>query len=262
MFSKMKMNEFTEGSYLELKKLLDEADTVLIGGGSGLSTSAGFIYSGPHFNRYFFDFIEKYNFSDMYSGGFNPFETSEEFWAYWSRCIYINRYMDPPKDTYKKLFEIVKDKDYFVHTTNVDHGFQKTGFEKERFFYTQGDYDLFQCSVPCHDSTYDNKEIVLKMLQSQNFEICENGDLFIAEGKKAKMEVPTALISCCPVCNEMLTMNLRSDDLFVEDEGWFKAQSRYEEFIAKQRNKRLLLLELRVGYNTPSIIKYNCWRMD
>lgn len=261
MFSKIKMNEFTEGSYLELKKLLDEADTVLIGGGSGLSTSASFIYNGPHFNRYFFDFIEKDNFSDMYSGGFNPFETSEEFWAYWSRYIYINRYMDPPKDTYKKLFEIVKDKDYFVHTTNVYHGFQKTGFEKERFFYTQGDYGLFQCSVPCHDSTYDNKEIVSKMLQSQNFEICENGDLFINEGKKANMEVPTALISRCPVCNEMLTMNLRSDDLFVEDEGWFKAQSRYEEFIVKHRNKRLLLHELRVGYNTPSIIKYNCWRM-
>ena len=138
MFSKMKMNEFTEGSYLELKKLLDEADTVLIGGGSGLSTSAGFIYSGPYFNRYFFDFIEKYIFSDMYSGGFNPFETSEEFWAYWSRYIYINRYMDPPKDTYKKCFEIVKDKDHFVHTTNVDHGFQKTGFrERENFLHSR-----------------------------------------------------------------------------------------------------------------------------
>lgn len=144
MFTKMKMKESTEGSYLELKKVLDEADAVLIGGGSGLSTSAGFTYSGPRFNRYFSDFIDKYNFSDMYSGGFHPFEASEEYWAYWSRCIYINRYMDPPKDTYKKLFETVNDKDYFVITTNVDHAFQKAGFEKERLFYTQGDYGLFQ----------------------------------------------------------------------------------------------------------------------
>ena len=235
--------------------------TVYYFGESGLSTSAGFTYSGPRFNRYFSDFIDKYNFSDMYSGGFYPFETSEEFWAYWSRYIYINRYMDPPKDTYKKLFEIVNDKDYFVITTNVDHAFQKAGFEKERLFYTQGDYGLFQCSVPCHDSTYDNKESVVMMLQSQNFEISENGDLFIPDGKKAKMEVPASIIPCCPVCNEMITMNLRSDDLFVEDEGWFKAESRYEEFIAKHKNKRLLLLELGVGYNTPSIIKYNFWRM-
>lgn len=235
------------GNYSEnierLKKAIDEADAIVIGAGAGLSTSAGFTYSGERFDKHFADFGSKYGFKDMYSGGFYPYKTPEEMWAYWSRYIYINRYMEAPKPVYDKLFELVKDKDYFVITTNVDHCFQKAGFDKERLFYTQGDYGLFQCSEPCKPVTYDNEDIIRRMYENQN-----------------DMKIPTELIPKCPNCGKPLIMNLRSDDKFVEDEGWHKACARYDEYV-HTHNGKVLYLELGVGYNTPVIIKYPFWQM-
>ena len=226
----------------KLKTSLEEADCVVIGAGAGLSTSAGFTYSGERFDKYFSDFGEKYGFKDMYSGGFYPYPTPEEMWAYWSRYIYINRYMDIPKPVYEELLELIKDKDSFVITTNVDHCFQKAGFDKKRLFYTQGDYGLFQCSEPCRDITYDNKDMILNMYE-----------------KQSGMRIPSELIPKCPNCGKPLTMNLRSDDKFVEDEGWHEAAKRYEEFNETHKGK-VLYLELGVGYNTPVIIKYPFWQ--
>lgn len=247
MFSKILTQKSTE-VYSEkierLTRLLAEADAVVIGAGSGLSTSAGLTYSGERFERYFSDFIAKYHIPDMYSGGFYPFDSLEEHWAWWSRHIYYNRYVDAPKPVYRDLLELVRDKDYFVLTTNVDHQFQKAGFDKKRLFYTQGDYGLWQCSQPCHQTTYDNEETVRRMVIEQ-----------------ADMRVPPALIPRCPVCGRPMTMNLRSDGTFVEDEGWHAAAERYMEFLRRHQGLRVLFLELGVGGNTPVIIKYPFWKM-
>ena len=226
-----------------LKQALCEADAVVIGAGAGLSTSAGFTYDGDCFEEHFSDFGKKYGFKDMYSGGFYPYETPEEKWAFWSRYIFINRYMDAPKPVYEQLLALVKDKDYFVITTNVDHCFQKAGFDKARLFYTQGDYGLFQCSVPCTPVTYDNEEMVRDMMEQQS-----------------DLKIPSELIPTCPVCGEPLTMNLRSDDRFVEDEGWHRAAQRYHQFL-RSHDGQVLFLELGIGYNTPSIIKFPFWQM-
>ena len=244
-----------------LKHELELADAVIIGAGAGLSTSAGFTYSGERFEKYFGDFIGKYGFRDMYSGGFYPFDTLEEQWAYWSRYIYINRYMDAPKPVYRELYDLVKDKDYFVLTTNVDHCFQKAGFDKHRLFYTQGDYGLFQCSVPCHKETYDNAEIIRKMIDAQGYVIAENGEINLPEGIVPKMEVPSELVPHCPKCGKPMSMNLRADDTFVEDEGWHQAAQRYSDFLCRHQNMRVLFLEAAVGFNTPTIVKYSFWRM-
>lgn len=243
-----------------LKRAIKEADAVVIGAGAGLSTSAGFIYSGERFEKYFPDFGEKYGFEDMYSGGFYQYETPEEMWAYWSRYIYINRYMDAPKPVYENLLKLVKEKDCFVITTNVDHCFQKAGFDRKRLFYTQGDYGLFQCSEPCTPVTYENEEMVRDMVLSQGWEIAENKELFLPEGRELKTVVPSELLPVCPVCGKPLTMNLRSDDKFVEDEGWYRASERYHQFL-RTRAGKILFLELGVGYNTPGIIKYPFWQM-
>jgi len=240
--------------------VLAEADALVIGAGAGLSTSAGFVYNGERFEKYFFDFGKKYGYKDMYSGGFYPYGSQEEFWAYWSRYIWVNRYMDAPKPVYEELFQLVKDKDYFVITTNVDHCFQKAGFDKKRLFYTQGDYGLFQCSEPCHNKTYENENMIRSMVLSQGWEIGDDNALEIPEGAALKMSVPTGLLPACPVCGKPLTMNLRSDDRFVEDEGWHRAAERYENFL-RTRDGKMLFLELGVGYNTPSIIKYPFWNM-
>ena len=246
----------------KLKSALNEADAVLIGAGSGLSTSAGFVYDGERFEKYFSDFIETYGLRDMYSGGFAVYDLSpEKMWAYWSRYIFINRYMDPTKPVYSELYDLVKEKDYFVLTTNVDHCFQKAGFDKKRLFYTQGDYGLFQCSKPCHNKTYDNEETIRKMILAQGYTIEENGDLSVAEGTKLKMEVPRELFPVCPVCGEPMMMNLRADDRFVQDEGWDKAAERYSEYLRRHRGMKVLLLECGVGGNTPGIIKYPFWKM-
>ncbi len=228
----------------KLGKALEEAEAVIIGAGAGLSTSAGFVYTGERFQAYFSDFEEKYGFHDMYSGGFYPYKTLEEYWAYWSRYIYLNRYMDPPRPVYEDLLELVKDKDYFVLTTNVDHCFQKAGFEKERLFYTQGDYGLFQCSEPCCQETWDNEEIVGEMIRRQDH-----------------MKISRDLVPHCPRCGKPLTMNLRADDTFVQDEGWYQASRRYSRFLTEHQDEKILFLELGVGYNTPVIIKYPFWQM-
>lgn len=247
MFSKKKVIKpapnFSEQINV-LKNKIEAADAVVIGAGAGLSTSAGFVYTGERFRRYFSDFEEKYGFHDMYSGGFYPYKTPEEHWAYWSRYIFYNRYVDPPKSVYADLLRIIKDKDYFVVTTNVDHCFQKAGFDKKRLFYTQGDYGLFQCSEPCCQETFENKDTIQKMITEQK-----------------DMRVPAGLLPVCPHCGKPLTMNLRSDDSFVEDEGWHRAAERYEIFLRTRQNQKILFLELGVGYNTPVIIKYPFWQM-
>lgn len=250
-----------EGTVERLRHALESAEAVVIGAGAGLSTAAGFVYTGERFRQYFQDFIEKYGFRDMYTGGFYPFETLVGHWAYWSRYIYVNRYMDPPKTVYQRLYELVKDRDYFVLTTNVDHCFQKAGFEKERLYYTQGDYGLMQCSEPCHDRTYDNEERVRAMVEAQGFRIAEEGSLYLPEDTTPSMEVPDELIPHCPKCGRPMTMNLRADDTFVQDEGWYRAAKRYEIFWEEHRDQKVLFLELGVGYNTPGIIKYPFWQM-
>jgi NAD-dependent SIR2 family protein deacetylase len=244
-----------------LRNEIDSSDTIIIGAGAGLSTSAGFIYTGERFQKYFKDFADKYDFHDMYSGGFYPYDTLEEHWAYWSRYIYVNRYMNPPKPVYDKLFELVKDKDYFILTTNVDHCFQKAGFDKHRIFYTQGDYGLFQCSEPCHGDTYDNEEMVHQMVEAQGFEIGEDGTLIVPDNVILKMSIPTELIPHCPKCGKPMSMNLRSDNTFVEDEGWHIHAEYYSEFLRRHQNVKTLFLELAVGYNTPGIVKYSFWHM-
>ena len=222
-----------------LRQALDRAEAVVIGAGAGLSASAGFAYAGERFAQHFGDFIARYGFRDMYSGGFYPFRTREEYWGYWSRYIFLNRYQDPPKPVYRDLLRLVEGKDYFVLTTNVDHCFQKAGFDKRRLFYTQGDYGLWQCARPCHGKTYDNEGVVRRMVAEQR-----------------DRRVPKAL-----VCGGPMAMNLRVDDTFVEDAGWHAAAQRYRAFLRHQAGRRVLFLELGVGNNTPGIIKYPFWRM-
>ena len=228
----------------KLRAALDEADALVIGAGAGLSTSAGFTYDGERFRKYFADFEAKYGFHDMYSGGFYPYATPEEHWAYWSRYILINRYTDAPKPVYENLLRLVRDKDYFVITTNVDHCFQKAGFDKKRLFYTQGDYGLFQCGEPCCRETWDNEAVIRQMV-----------------AKQKDMKIPSALVPRCPHCGKPLTMNLRADGSFVEDEGWHEAAGRYANFLRTREGQKILFLELGVGYNTPVIIKYPFWQM-
>ena len=227
-----------------LKNEIENADAIVIGAGAGLSASSGFAYDGERFERYFADFRKKYSFTDMYSGGFYPYNSLEEYWAWWSRHIYVNRYDIEVGKPYVDLLELVKDKDYFVLTTNVDHQFQLAGFDKKRLFYTQGDYGLWQCSNACHNKTYDNEEAVRQM---------------VAEQKDLK--IPSELIPKCPVCGSPMTMNLRCDNSFVQDKGWYMAANRYEDFIRQHNGMHILFLELGVGANTPVIIKYPFWQM-
>lgn len=238
----METHEF-EHENERLRQALEDADAIVVGAGAGLSTSAGFTYSGERFERLFGDFIEKYGFTDMYSAGFFPYTTPEERWAFWSRYIWCNRYEPAPKDTYAVLLETVQGKNFFAITTNVDHQFQMVGWPKDRLFYTQGDYGLWQCSTPCHDSTYDNFETVRRMVAEQR-DMC----------------VPSELVPTCPRCGEPMAMNLRADNTFVEDSGWHAAADRYQRFLDEHRSGRVLYLELGVGSNTPAIIKYPFWR--
>lgn len=225
-------------SISKLYDAINDASAIVVGAGAGLSTSAGFTYDGERFHKYFPDFIEKYGFTDMYTAGFYKFPSQEEHWAYWSRHIYCNRYMPAPKPVYDNLLKLLKNKDYFVITTNVDHQFQKAGFDKKRLFYTQGDYGLFQCATPCHRKTYDNEEIVKRMIGEQN-----------------DMQIPSELIPRCPVCGGNMSVNLRADETFVEDDGWHAAAERYVDFLKKHQKGKVLYWDLGIGSNTPSIIK-------
>ena len=247
MFSRIqtiKSTEIFSDNIKRLKNALDSADAVVIGAGAGLSAAAGFDYGGERFHKYFADFEEKYGIRDMYSGGFYPYVSPEEYWAWWSRQILINRYDCPVGEVYKNLLSLIEGKDYFVLTTNVDHQFQRAGFDKKRLFYTQGDYGLFQCSTPCCMETVDNEAIIKQMVAEQK-----------------DIRIPSALIPHCPHCGAPLTVNLRSDDKFVEDEGWHKAAERYENFLRTRSGLKILFLELGVGFNTPVIIKYPFWQM-
>lgn len=229
----------------QLRKVFQEASTVIIGAGSGLSTSAGYEYGGERFTKNFSDFQEKYGITDMYSGSFYEWKTPEERWAFMSRVINLNRYTPTPKAVYDDLLQLIKGKNYFVITTNVDHCFQKAGFDKERLFYTQGDYGLFQCSRPCKLTTFENEEIIKKMVEEQK-----------------NMKIPSELIPKCPFCGSPMTANLRGDDKFVEDDGWHLAAQRYDQFLKKYKSSdSILFLELGVGFNTPGIIKYPFWQM-
>ena len=223
---------------------IETADAIGIGAGAGMSTSAGMHYDGERFERYFSDFHKKYGIRDMYSGGFYPYDTLEEYQAWWSQHIFVNRYDTGIGKPYADLLELVKDKDYFVLTTNVDHQFQLAGFDKKRLFYTQGDYGLWQCSKACHDKTYDNEDVVRQMVAEQK-----------------DMKIPTELVPKCPVCGAPMTMNLRCDNSFVQDDGWYAASNRYDEFILCHKELHILFLELGVGANTPVIIKYPFWKM-
>ena len=244
----------------KLKEKIQNAEAIVLGAGAGLSTAAGLSYSGERFQKYFFDFAKKYPIRDIYSGGFFPFESTEEFWAWWSRSIYFNRYIDAPSDVYGNLKKIVEGKDYFVLTTNVDHQFQRAGFEKKRLFYTQGDYGLFQSSRPTVAKTYDNQEIVEKMLEAQGFVRDNEGIFQLSEDKLLKMSIPTELIPICPDDGLPMTMNLRTDESFVEDAGWKMAAKRYQDFLHSHKGKHVLYWELGVGMNTPVIIKFPFWR--
>lgn len=237
------MKKHAVNDLTRLLETIKESDAIVVGAGAGLSTAAGLTYGGERFQRYFADFIEARRFTDMYFAGFYPFETSEERWAYWSRHIWYNRYVDAPKDTYDKLLRLLEGKEYFVLTTNVDHRFQLAGFPKERLFYTQGDYGLWQCSVPCHAGTYDNYETVKRMMEEQR-----------------DMRAPSELVPRCPRCGAEMSMNLRADNTFVEDVGWHDAARRYRNFAEACCQGKILYLELGVGMNTPVIIKYPFWQ--
>lgn len=228
----------------KLRAALAMADAVVVGAGAGLSTAAGYTYSGPRFSRLFGDFAVRYGFSDMYSGGFYPYDTLEEHWAFWSRYVLCNRYEPIPGRVYQQLLDLLRDRDYFVLTTNVDHCFQRAGFDKQRLFYTQGDYGLFQCSRPCCQETWDNEDVIRAMVDQQS-----------------DLRIPSELVPHCPHCGAPATMNLRSDGTFVEDEGWHKAAARYSEFLRRHEGMRTLYLEIGVGGNTPGIIKYPFWQM-
>ncbi|MDR1705801.1 MAG: Sir2 silent information regulator family NAD-dependent deacetylase [Clostridiales bacterium] len=227
-----------------LKTAVSEADAVVIGAGAGLSTSGGIEYTGERFQNNFADFIAKYHYNDMYSATFYPYDSLEEYWAYMSRHINMNRYAAPAGKPFSDLLELMKDKNYFVITTNVDHQFQKAGFDKHRLFYTQGDYGLWQCGEPCHNETYDNAETVALMVSEQK-----------------DLRIPAELVPQCPKCGKPMSMNLRCDDTFVQDKGWHTAAKRYGDFLRMHMNLKTLYLELGVGGNTPGVIKYPFWKM-
>ena len=244
-----------------LRREIREADAVVIGAGAGLSTAAGFTYSGERFHRYFRDFEEKFGIADMYSGGFYPFPEEEIRWAWWARHIYYNRYVDAPEPVYTGLLKLVEEKDYFVITTNVDHQFQRAGFDKKRLFYTQGDYGLFQPLGGKDDRTWDNEEWVMDAMEAQGFVKDENGIFQMPADRNVSMRIPSDLIPVDPVTGGPVTMNLRADDTFVEDDGWRKASAAYADFLRRHSGMRVLYMEIGVGHNTPVIIKYPFWQM-
>lgn len=250
-----------EENLARLKAEIDSSDAIVIGAGAGLSTSAGLTYSGERFQRYFFDFIERFGIPDMYSGGFWPFPDKETRWAWWARHIYFNRYIDPPKPVYNELLALVEDKDYFVITTNVDHQFQRAGFDKSRLFYTQGDYGLFQDAQGRGGRTWDNEDWVMLAMEAQGFMRDGNGIFQVPEERKISMRLPHDMIPTDPKTGRPVAMNLRADDTFVEDAGWHSASANYAAFLKAHEGQHVLFLELGVGANTPVIIKYPFWAM-
>jgi len=215
------------------------ADKIIIGAGSGLSTAAGLNYGGKRFQDNFADFISTYPLSDMYSAAFYPFATPEERWAYFSRHILINRFNAPVGQPYKDLLEVVQTKDHFVLTTNVDAQFQRAGFNTSKLFATQGDYGMFQCSKPCNNTLYHNHKMVNDMAAQQS-----------------NCKIPSALIPICPNCGEALEPHLRKDQYFVENDDWHTANNNYINYVRQIKQEKVVFLELGVGFNTPSIIRW------
>ena len=238
VFQKMSYEEQIE----QAADMVKEADAVLIGAGAGLSTAAGLNYGGKRFKNNFGEFIDKYGsmyMKDMYSAGFYPFPTEEAKWGYWSKHSYINRIEPEGLPLYKKVYEMIKDKEHFVLTTNVDHQFFKAGFADEDIFATQGDYGLIQCEKGCHNKTYNAINMFKQMNQARK-----------------ECLVPSYMVPKCPVCGGTMAMNLRCDQYFVEDEHWHEAAKRYGEFLEICTGKKIVLLELGVGFNTPTIIRF------
>ncbi len=229
----------------EAKRLISEADAIVIGAGAGLSSAAGLTYSGSRFTEHFADFIKEYGLTDMYSSAFYPFETDEKKWGYWSQHLYLNRYQTGSLPLYQDLYELVADKNYFVITTNVDSQFEKAGFEREKIFEVQGNYGEFQCSVPCHDGIYANQETLEIMLANRQ-----------------GLEVRSEDIPKCPKCGADMMSRLRMDHRFVEDRHWHQQESAYLAFLQQYAEKKLVFLELGVGYNTPTIIKFPFERLN
>lgn len=223
----------------QIKELINKANYILIGAGSGLSTSAGIEYTGKRFTDNFADFIEKYKFTDMYTSSFYEFETEEEKWAYWAKHIDTNYTGMEATKVYKDILELVKNKDYFVITTNVDGQFIKSEFEKDKIFETQGSYKYIQCSKACHNKLYDDEEMVKEMIK-----------------RTKNLKIPSELVPKCPVCGECMEVNLRKDAYFIQNDLWYKKQKNYKEFISKTKNKNVVLLEFGVGFNTPGIIRF------
>ena len=225
------------------RQLIAEADHVIIGAGAGLSAAAGLEYSGEAFEHEFREWILRYGITDLYSSSFYPFETEEERWAYWAKHIWFARYQPEAKPLYKQLLSLVEDKDYFVITTNVDGQFEKAGFDTQRIFATQGDYAFFQPADGSPKELYPNKQWVEQTLPAIH-----------------DCRIPTQLIPHTPD-GKLVAMNLRCDDTFVEDKHWYEQADRYSQFIEKSYDKRLLLLEFGVGFNTPVIIRFPFERM-
>jgi len=221
------------------KEKIKEADFLLIGAGSGLSTAAGLDYSGERFRKNFSDYEENYGITDMYSGMFYHFDTPEETWAYRARHIDLNRFEMGATKLYKDLLKLIDDKKHFVLTTNVDHQFYLSGFKTQNIFPTQGDYAKFQCSEACHDLLYDNISQIKKMRESTS-----------------NFKVPNKLVPICPRCGEPMSIHVRIDENFIENSEYRSNYMRYQNFITEIKNKNAVLLELGVGFNTPSIIKY------
>lgn len=232
------MNEIS-AKIIQIKELVKSADCILVGAGAGLSTAAGIEYFGKRFEDNFADFIKKYHFTDMYTSGFYDFQTEEEKWAYWAKHIYINDIGMKGTKLYKEILKLIGNKDYFVITTNVDDQFYKTGFDKNKIFSVQGSYRFIQCSKACHNKIYDATDMVKEMIE-----------------KTADCRIPTELVPKCPVCGEKMETNLRKDSFFVQDENWYKQSEKYSKFLEKAKDKKTLLLELGVGFNTPSIIRF------
>lgn len=246
-----------------LQEQLANAEAVVIGAGSGFSTAAGYTYSGERFEKYFADFERKYGIRDMYSGGFYPYPTMEKFWGFWCRNIWINRYAPIPSNLYGRLLALVQDKEYFVLTTNVDHCFQRSGFDKKQLFYTQGDYGLFQSRSPggaANNRTYDNYEAIRRMILHEGYQIGKKGELIVPKDTEIGMTVPSDLVPVCPDDGNLMIPNLRCDDSFIEDQGWHQAAKRYQDFLGRHEQLPVLYLELGVGMNTPVIIKFPFWK--
>lgn len=229
---------------LQAKQAIKQADYIIIGAGSGLSTAAGLLYSGEKFEKDFREFIEKYHFDNLYSASFYEFKTQEEKWAFFAKMIKLNRYNEKPLKLYQELYEIVKNKEYFVLSTNVDGQFYNSGFDKDKIFEVQGDYSYLQCENACHNKLYNNKELVEKWLR--NTKNCK---------------IPSDLVMKCPVCGGNMDMNLRKDANFVQDENWYRQSEKYEDFLSRSKGKNMVLLEIGVGFNTPGIIRFPFERM-